>query len=395
MNIPGLKQIVCVAAVSWGAAAAEQPAPWTLHTIDATSEGADGVRFADATGDGRMDIATPWEEGGVVRVYLNPGPPRSKEPWPQVTVGEVGSPEDAILVDLDGDGAMDVVSSCEGQTRKLYVHWAPSAPEEYLRAEAWQTEAMPMLPPVQWMYAAAADIDGANGIDLIIGGKNEEAVLGWLQSPENPRDLEAWKWHPLTPVGWTMSIVPLDFDHDGFVDILVSDRRGPTRGVFWLQHPGAAGPEREWKKTYLFGQSAEVMFLDVAHENGQKVIACATTDQGIIIWRETGAEPTILRIDWPEHAGTGKSVALGDIDLDGRLDMVISAEHALDAYGVQWTTLPLTAEDPVQWRRIATREGVKYDAVKLLDVDEDGDLDVVTCEERDDLGVIWYENPLR
>ena len=28
------------------------------------------------------------------------------------------------------------------------------------------------------------------------------------------------------------------------------------------------------------------------------------------------------------------------------------------------------------------------------DLDDDGDLDVITCEETSNLGVIWYENPL-
>ena len=32
---------------------------------------------------------------------------------------------------------------------------------------------------------------------------------------------------------------------------------------------------------------------------------------------------------------------------------------------------------------------------RMLDLDADGDRDVVTCEERDNLGVIWYENPSR
>jgi hypothetical protein len=37
----------------------------------------------------------------------------------------------------------------------------------------------------------------------------------------------------------------------------------------------------------------------------------------------------------------------------------------------------------------------------LLDVDSDGDLDVINCEENDNardglgLGVVWYENPTR
>jgi hypothetical protein len=33
--------------------------------------------------------------------------------------------------------------------------------------------------------------------------------------------------------------------------------------------------------------------------------------------------------------------------------------------------------------------------MELVDLDGDGDLDVLTCEERAGLGVIWYENPAR
>jgi hypothetical protein len=41
------------------------------------------------------------------------------------------------------------------------------------------------------------------------------------------------------------------------------------------------------------------------------------------------------------------------------------------------------------------KEGIKFDRIELLDLDADGDLDVITCEERDNLGVIWYENPTK
>src|SRR5688500_651755 len=90
--------------------------PWQRHTIDDSAKGADGVRIADANGDGLLDIATGWEEAGLLRVYLNPGVEKARERWPAVTVGKMKSPEDAVLVDLDGDGAVDVVSCCEGRT---------------------------------------------------------------------------------------------------------------------------------------------------------------------------------------------------------------------------------------------------------------------------------------
>ena len=45
---------------------------------------------------------------------------------------------------------------------------------------------------------------------------------------------------------------------------------------------------------------------------------------------------------------------------------------------------------------ISGAPGIKFDLVRLLDLDGDGDLDVLTNEEqeaRTGLGVMWYENP--
>ena len=72
--------------------------PWPRHTIDDSSRGADGVRIADVNGDGRTDLVTGWEEGGVIRVYLQPAKDEVRRKWPAVTVGKVRSPEDAVFV---------------------------------------------------------------------------------------------------------------------------------------------------------------------------------------------------------------------------------------------------------------------------------------------------------
>ena len=44
---------------------------------------------------------------------------------------------------------------------------------------------------------------------------------------------------------------------------------------------------------------------------------------------------------------------------------------------------------------IAGPPGTKFDRMELVDLDLDGDLDVITCEEAENLGVIWYENPVQ
>ena len=39
--------------------------------------------------------------------------------------------------------------------------------------------------------------------------------------------------------------------------------------------------------------------------------------------------------------------------------------------------------------------GRKFDLIEVLDLDGDRDLDVITCEENYNLGVLWHENPTR
>src|SRR5262245_8674079 len=229
--------------------------PWKHHSIDDTARGADGVRLADANGDGLLDIATGWEEAGLIRLYLNPGPAGAKRLWPATTVGQVNSPEDAVLIDLDADGALDVISCCEGRTRSVFVHWN--------NKNAWTTDAFPVLAGQQAaMYCLPLQIDGQNGIDLVIGSKAQGAKIGWLQSPANPRDLATWKYYPLSPAGWIMSLVAHDIDADGDLDILASDRKGPNSGCLWLENPGHRPRQNEpWSRHAIGTAGNEVMFL--------------------------------------------------------------------------------------------------------------------------------------
>ena len=72
---------ICVNMQAGSQTVALEP-PWRCHIIDEAPRGADGVKLADVNHDGLLDITTGWEEGGVTRVYLDPGPARAKGKWP-------------------------------------------------------------------------------------------------------------------------------------------------------------------------------------------------------------------------------------------------------------------------------------------------------------------------
>ena len=103
-------------------------------------------------------------------------------------------------------------------------------------------------------------------------------------------------------------------------------------------------------------------------------------------------------IRYPAIAGRPKAVAIGDIDLDGKRDLVLSAEQAVDGErGIVWLRYrgsPFQADWDVF--DVSGHEGVKFDLNLLLDVDGDRDLDLINSEENDNardgkagLGVVW------
>jgi len=392
--------------VASGAAA---PALWKRHIIDNSSQGADGVRLADVNGDGLLDITTGWEQGGTVRVYLNPGFTRSRAKWPAVTVGAAPNVEDAVFVDLDGDGAVDVVSSAEGGTRTLFAHWAPREKERYLDPKAWTTAAFPALQgKAKWMFCAPAQLDDRHGGDLIVGSKASQpggAEIGWLEAPANPRDLGAWHWHPLRTAGWIMGIEAVDMDGDGDLDIVFSNRfDGARSGCYWLENPGPGEAQtRPWKEHPIGVIGQDALFFSLADLDGDGLRdICVVTHgegRGIYFLRRldrTGTKWAERKIELPLDSTETKAVAVGDVDLDGRLDLVVSFVHAKGKAALRWWSHdgnPFTGGWTMH--ELSGVDGVKHDIVALVDLDGDGDLDAITTEEVTNLGVIWYENPAR
>ena len=381
--------------------------PWKRHTIDSSSKaagklGADGVRLADVNGDGLLDITTGWEQGGAIVVYQNPGPARARAAWPSVTVGRVVSPEDAMFIDLDNDGNLDVVSSCEGSARTMYIHWAPPKRGDYWNPSAWRTEAIPATKGEQlWMFAAPARLDCRGAAELFVSSKGGNASIGFLvrKDPDSlARDASGFEYVKLRSAGWIMSLEPLDMDGDGDTDLIYSDRMGSNRGVGWLENPGSATIRKPtaWKDHLLGGQGKEVMFLDAADLDGDDDmdIVCTTRSQQLLIFKKADTKWDVDTLPNPYGLPHGKAVAIGDVNGDGRPDLVHTTNTGGNRKvpGVSWLE---QAESKWAVHNIGGSVGVKFDLIELVDLDKDGDLDAITCEESDNLGVFWYENPLK
>jgi hypothetical protein len=197
-----------------------------------------------------------------------------------------------------------------------------------------------------------------------------------------------------------MSLVATDMDGDGDPDILASDRKGDRRGVFWLENP-ANNPSRQWTEHPIGAQSiGEVMFLhegDLDHDGLNDVVVAVKPRSLLWLRRtdKTGRNWQPRDIPFPESAGRAKGIAIADVNLDGENDLLLTCESADgERPGVLWLSYDKSPMD-THWTAhdISGPRGTKYDLIEMLDLDADGDLDLLTTEEIDLDAVIWYENP--
>jgi hypothetical protein len=382
--------------------------PWTLHTIynSTTLKGADGVNMADVDGDGLLDLVAGWEQSSVVTVSFHPT--NAADPWPTISFAQqVSAVEDANFADVDGDGCTDVIAGGEGM--RVWIFYSPCGAASR-SASAWAPVEIVAARNIQrFIQVTSADLDHDGHLDVIAGGRVWPASVGYFTS-STPRISTSWTWHLSSVASLIWSIIPLDVDHDGDIDLVVSDgdaiNTSPPRydllGTRWLENDGA------WtnhtikhdggalgKPHYVYADATRVIQPDwsasgVAGAAGNRNYVLTTSDWHT--WSE-------VEIPHPDLVGDNNGVAVGDVDRDGLDDIVYAYAYVPSgSSGVAWQHGPGWERGEISGHDV----GVKYDNVMLRDVDGDGDLDVVANEQGIkgavpfvQLGNVWFENPLR
>lgn len=411
---------------------------WTMHTILAGAngagfpDGADGIDMADVDGDGLLDVAVGHEQGLRATLSFNPGTTGNlvEGLWPTVTLPSTGgnlcSPEDVAIADVDLDGALDLVAACETGLVRVTVLYAPTPPNT--RSE--------LLDPANWtrvdltasatngraMRVRAIDLAGDSAVELVVGGKEsdgppEAAHVGYYSSA-TPRVAASWTFTSVVPAGWVMNMYVVDFNADGDLDIIYSDRDpintpgtdNSKRGVRWLDSDGA-DPPAFTERTISAIESVHkwFMLLDWDGDLDLDVLDCRS-DPSIntstaYINGGGGLSWTTQSIPQPSGVGQCQHAYSVDWNLDTFPDLTFSysnGEGLSTAAG--WTNGVASLTAPSLSRLeisgiLSTTSDVKMDNQFWDDVDQDGDQDLLLTEQHvpndngPGIGVVYFENP--
>ena len=205
---------------------------WSPADLEGFALGEEGMASGDLDADGAVDLVLHGEWA------RNPGGNAARDPaaWRGYAIGGFSPAFKAVVVDLDRDGRMDVLTSSSEHRAEVLWHrpvGAVTAP--------WQS--VPVAPEIERAHTlAAADLDGDGRLELVVGQMHTtaERSLAVYHQPE-ARD-RPWRREAVDHVGLHNGVVA-DVDGDGRPDIFGSNWAGnpPVRLV--------AQPDRaDWRR---------------------------------------------------------------------------------------------------------------------------------------------------
>lgn len=334
---------------------------WTRHIIDDKRPwNAVFIAAGDIDLDGWTDVIT----GGWW--YRNPG--SANGVWTRNTIG---SPLNnmAAVYDYDHDGAVDV----------LGTPWAGAGANPNL---VWaRNDGTGRFTVLNNIPTGQGDFLQGVAVGRFLPSGPVETALSWhdgtgqgaqaLTAGADPIS-QAWSWRKLCTADQAEQLSSGDIDRDGSVDLLL--------GTQWLRNAG--GAYEPYAIANTSNQPDRNRLADINRDGRLDAVVgfLGISAPATLAWYEQPADATG---PWIEHVISTvigpMSLDVGDIDIDGDLDVVIG-EHNLaqpqtarviifenaDGLGETWAA------------HIAYTGDEHHDGTQLVDIDTDGDLDIVS-----------------
>ncbi len=328
--------------------------------------------------------------------FLGCGNIVAEESWGKhvIVSGTTSMPNSALPYDYDGDGNMDVITSFDGEV-------------VVFRGPRWQKHVVYTFVPGKsrtkprsgCIHSCHLDVDHDGDLDFC--GSNN--TVFWLECPDDPFGPKPWTYRTIDDqILGTHCLITADVNRDGNLDLIANSGRslGSTpfpNSLAWIEIPDRpkAKSTSSWDRNIFAkedapGGSHYTGFADVDGD-GRGDISCAAKGgdrfpggQWFAWWQQPKDSESV----WQKHTLADNqpgatNIHPVDLNGDGKIDFAATRGHGA---GVLWFKGP-------EFRMIDIDEKILAPhCLATVDLDADGDIDLVTCGKEANGIAAWYQN---
>ncbi|WP_369178235.1 beta strand repeat-containing protein [Candidatus Thiodubiliella endoseptemdiera] len=371
--------------------------------------------LADIDGDGDLDLVV-GENNGTLKYYQNTGTTSNPayeaktgddNPFNGINAGYSYSP---ILVDIDGDGDLDLVMGEAYGTLKYYQNTGTTSNPAY-EAKTGDDNPFNSIDVGDSSKPTLADIDGDGDLDLVVG--ESDGTLKYYQNTgttSNPAyEAKTGDDNPFNgiDVGRYSAPVLADIDGDGDLDLVVGEQNG-TLKYYYNQQPSSVDTQAPTPITTNPWVLSDIPAGQSAFKTGDVISLTLTMSETLKLNNTTGSKVVIAGKDFvldktasitagdkklvfKYSVQAGDSIAATDFDIDNptsdiTLNNITNVAGNAPVFTADRVVLAKTKLEYIEKTGLGNNpfNGIDvggYSTPILADIDGDGDLDLVVGEK--------------